>query len=182
LDGQALTNLGIALAQTGQPEAAIKEFRAAVAAQPANAEAHGNLGRALMTVGRMDEAVAEYRETLRLRPEGEKILTTYARILALHPDAKYRDGPQAVILAERACTLTGSLDTLALSVLAGAYAEVGRFADAVLVADRAATVAERKGQLGWRDKMQSRVEAYKAGRQVFESMQEMLQNAAGTSR
>ena len=64
----AHTNLGLALDDKGQPEAAIAEYEKALQIQPGYAEAHNDLGNALAGVGRVTEAIAQYRKALELVP------------------------------------------------------------------------------------------------------------------
>ncbi|MBX9580383.1 MAG: hypothetical protein K2X87_08755 [Gemmataceae bacterium] len=54
-----------------------------------------------------------------------------AWVRATARDEKHRDGLKAVADATAACTLTRSQDYECLAVLAAAYAECGRFAEAV---------------------------------------------------
>ena len=61
--------LGVALAQQGEPEAAIPEFQEALRINSDNAEAHNNLGRALSGTGNLAAAIQEYQEALRINPE-----------------------------------------------------------------------------------------------------------------
>ena len=65
--------------------------------------------------------------------------------LATEPDAQLRNGPEAVRLAEHACELTQRKQPRLIGTLAAAYAEAGRFADAVKAAEEAARVAEAMG-------------------------------------
>jgi tetratricopeptide (TPR) repeat protein len=182
-DAHAHTNLGIALAKMEKPEEAIREFRIVIAAEPGNPEAHGNLGRALLGLGRTEEAIVEYREALRLQPNLVKTLVNYARILGMHDNPKYRNGKEAIRLAEQACSLTNGQDPTAMMVLAGAYAEDGRFEDAVLVANRIIMVAERMGPhekwIG--DMMRTRRESYEKHQPVYES-EAVRQAGTGTVR
>jgi tetratricopeptide (TPR) repeat protein len=64
----AHTNLGLALDEKGQPDAAIAEYEKALQIQPAYAEAHNDLGNALAGVGRLTEAIAQYQKALELVP------------------------------------------------------------------------------------------------------------------
>jgi Flp pilus assembly protein TadD len=58
---QALQILGQALCDSGQPDAAIDAYRAAMLLQPALPNIHNDLGTALRNAGRMAEAEAELR-------------------------------------------------------------------------------------------------------------------------
>jgi tetratricopeptide (TPR) repeat protein len=64
-----LTNLGDAYQAQGRYEEAARYSSAALAINPASAEAHLNLGVALAGLGRASEAEAQFRQAVRLRPE-----------------------------------------------------------------------------------------------------------------
>ena len=65
---QAHLNLGIALADTHQTEAALAEFSEAIRLAPQSGQPHYNKGRLLGEIRRFDEAIAELREACRLEP------------------------------------------------------------------------------------------------------------------
>ena len=62
-------NRGIELEKKGEIDAAIKEYRLALAADPNNAIAHYNLGSALSANEEYDAAIAEYHQALALKPD-----------------------------------------------------------------------------------------------------------------
>jgi tetratricopeptide (TPR) repeat protein len=64
-------NLGLALDNKGELEAAIGEYREALRLNPNNDIAHYNLGLALDDKGELEAAIGEYREALRLNPNYE---------------------------------------------------------------------------------------------------------------
>ena len=64
-------NLGLALDNKGDLEAAIGEYREALRLNPTYENAHNILGSALYKKGNVDAAIAEYREGLRLDPEND---------------------------------------------------------------------------------------------------------------
>lgn len=66
--------------------------------------------------------------------------------LATNPDPALRDGRRAVRLAEEACARTGNKNPAMLSTLAAAYAEAGRFDQAIAAAQAANVVAASLGQ------------------------------------
>jgi hypothetical protein len=65
--------------------------------------------------------------------------------LATHPKAEVRNGAEAARLAERACALTGGNEPHYLAALAAAYAEAGRFDDAIRTATKGRDLALAAG-------------------------------------
>ena len=95
--------------------------------------------------GKDREAVVEYRRALVIRPLSVEVLNNLAWILATSPDDSVRNGSDAVGFAEKACQQTQNQDAMTLGTLAAAYAEAGRFSDAVATADKAASLAAAAG-------------------------------------
>ena len=62
-------NLALALANTGQVEPAIEEFRKSIELQPDLADAHFNLALLLKAEGKVDEAILSYRNALAHQPD-----------------------------------------------------------------------------------------------------------------
>jgi Flp pilus assembly protein TadD len=92
------------------------------------------------------EAAAQYRQALSLKPDSLEALNNLAWLLATCPDAHIRDGARAVQLAERACELTHYRRTVPASTLAAAYAEAGRFDDAIATAQKACALASESDE------------------------------------
>ena len=67
-------------------------------------------------------------------------------------------------LAERACELTKYQTTLLVGTLAAAYAEAGRFAEAVATAQKACALASKAKDQALLRKNQELLELYRAGR------------------
>jgi len=65
----ALHMLGVAAAQSGQPEAALRHIARAITLNPAPAYYHNNLGNVLHHLDRFTEALLCYQEALRLDPD-----------------------------------------------------------------------------------------------------------------
>ena len=70
-----LTHLGIALAQQGQLDRAIEQFRQALEIR-ADVTAYYNLGLALKSQGQLEQAVDSYCRALEIQPQNVEILTT----------------------------------------------------------------------------------------------------------
>ena len=86
-----------------------------------------------------------------------------ARVLATSSQASLRNGNKAVILARQANQLTGGENPIILSTLAAAYAEAGRFPEAVETAQRALRLAETQSNTTLADAIRSQMKLYQAG-------------------
>jgi tetratricopeptide (TPR) repeat protein len=76
-------------------------------------------------------ALADHEQARSLDPEDPNTLNYLAWIRATCPDDSLRDGTRAVTDAVRACELTNHVFSGFLDTLAAAYAEAGRFEDAI---------------------------------------------------
>ncbi len=153
--------LGSARLQQGKVDEAIPQYQKALKIKPDYAEAEYNLGVALFQKGNVDAAIACYQRALEIKPNSEEALNNLAWLMATFPDARYRNGAQAVKYAERACELTHYQETMMVGTLAAAYAEAGRFDDAVSTAQKACALATESGQQQLLQKNQELLELYR---------------------
>lgn len=137
----AQCDLALALASQGRFADAIAACQTVLKYHPRDPQVHDLLGSLFTRAGRRAEAIAEYQGVLALQPEHLADLNNLAWLLATAPEAALRDAPEAVRLAEHACQLTGYQRPLFLGTLAAAYAEAGRFAEAVATAETAVALA-----------------------------------------
>jgi tetratricopeptide (TPR) repeat protein len=135
-------------------------------APPQGALARCQSAEALRANGQTAEAITQYTEALRLEPDLCPALNNLAWIRAAHSQARFRDGPEAVRLAERACRLTGYQRPLLVGTLAAAYAEAGRFDEAAASVEKARSLAQAAGWNEVAEKDQQLLELFKA-RQPF---------------
>jgi Flp pilus assembly protein TadD len=156
-------SLGHALMERGEIDKAIGHYRKAIEIKPDDVDAHYSVGNALIARGQVDEALAHFQRALEIKPDDAAILNNVAWIRATNPDPKFRNGVEAVTLAQRAIKLTSS-DTNSLDTLAAAYAETGRFRDAVRTANEAVQQATAEGNRRLADSLRKRIELYSAGR------------------
>jgi tetratricopeptide (TPR) repeat protein len=112
---------------------------------PAFSEAETKIAYNLCRQGDFAGAVACYRLALRSHPDLPDLINNLGWLLATCPDARIRDGAQAVKHAGRACELTHYGVTPMVGTLAAAYAEAGRFDDAISTAEKACTLASESG-------------------------------------
>jgi len=159
----AHNNLAYLLIRQGKLPQAQEEFRAALRLKPGMWQAEYGLGHVLSRQGNAKQAAEHYRQALRARPDFSEALTSLAWSLATDPDPQLRNGAEAVVLAERACRLTSYNQAGALQALAAAYAETGRFTEALKWAEKAKDLAQGAGQKEFAQKLQAMSELFRAG-------------------
>jgi protein O-mannosyl-transferase len=159
---EAHNNLGTALLDQGNDKEAICHYNEALRSNPNYAGAYYNLGRIYLNQGKIEKAILLYRKALDLNPEMTQVLYNLSWILASHEDEKYRNGEEAVKLAEMLCKITRYKQPLALDALAGAYAETGRFDTAVLTAEKALRLTLLYGQQELSLIVKKRLQLYQA--------------------
>ncbi|MFI5215768.1 MAG: tetratricopeptide repeat protein [Candidatus Limnocylindria bacterium] len=154
-------NLALALQSQGQIEPSLVHYQAALRLDPANANGHAAFAYLLTTLRRPAKALEHYREALRLDPDAISTLNNLAYLLATDPSAELRDGAEAVRLAERANALAAQPEPVTMGTLAAAYAEAGRFEDAVRTADAAEELARERGQPELADLSRTHLQLYR---------------------
>lgn len=135
-----------ALLNSGQFAQAKEHFAVLTSVEQYKPEVHASLGEIFAAEKNAPVAIQQYREALKLRPDWPVVMNNLAWLLATNPDPQLRDGTEAVRLAQRACELARNEEPLFLGTLGAAYAETGRFAEAVASAKRAQALAFQKGQ------------------------------------
>jgi len=160
----ALNNLGSALRQKGRVDEAIRHYQEALKIKPDFAGAHYNLGNALLQKGKVGEAIAHFQQAVQIGPADPAAQNNLAWLLAACPEASLRNGAKAVELARQANALTGGENPIMLHTLAAAYAEAGRFSEAVETAQRALLLAGEQSNTGLAGQLQLEMKLYRAGR------------------
>ena len=141
----AHANLGPILCATGRLNECIVHLTRALEIDPDYTSVHANLAEAYGASGQRALAAQQFALALNAAPDKPFLLNRLAWLLATSPEDSVRNGPRAVELAERAVSITGRQDIMSLETLSAAYAEAGRFEDAVRVAREALAQAERQG-------------------------------------
>jgi tetratricopeptide (TPR) repeat protein len=153
-------NLALIFSQQGRPDLAITQLQQVLQLDPDRIGAAAELGRIYMTQGKIREALGMWFYVLDRQPNDVLTLNDAAWWLATSPDDTIRNGPLAVQMAERAAKVCPGPEPLVLDTVAAAYAEVGRFDDAVRVAYTALTLASQKGQSPFTEALRARVKLY----------------------
>jgi tetratricopeptide (TPR) repeat protein len=126
----------------GQRIEAVAMLRHAIELEPGNPSARECLGNALMFMGDTGSAVKSYEAILEIEPDNIRMLSKVAWILATDANDAVRDGSRAIALAEKAARAVDYKSWGALDTLAAAYAEAGRFDEAVKTASKASVLAD----------------------------------------
>jgi tetratricopeptide (TPR) repeat protein len=158
----AYYNRGNTLFAEGRIDEAMADWEKTLQIRPDDADAHTCLGNALLRRGSVKEAVAHYENAIALAPEDPHSRINMAWVLATAPDASIRDGIKAVEFAQQAMELSGGNDPKFLRTLAAAYAESGRFSEAITTAKQAMTTATMQGKAGLADILYGDVGLYRA--------------------
>ena len=154
-------NLGSALLQEGRIDEAIAHWQKTLSLQPNDAEAHTTLGDALLRKGEIGEAIAHYEKALEIAPHSLLTLNNLAWALSTCPDASRRNGARAIELAQEADQLAGGQNPIFIRTLAAAYAENGRFNDAIETAQRAVQLALAQDNFALASKLEKDIDLYR---------------------
>jgi tetratricopeptide (TPR) repeat protein len=106
------------------------------------------------------DAAAHLRIAAGLKPDRVFVLNLSAIVLATCPDDSVRNDAAAVLLAERARTLTKGQNALVLDTLSASYAEAGRFPDAIDTEQQAINIAVQQGNTRLADMLKDHLSAF----------------------
>jgi len=160
---ESLYLLASCLARLHQEQEAMPYAKKAVLLAPRSPMVHGLLGSLLCSEERYREALVHLQAAHAANPGDVGIANNLAWLLATCPDATCRDGQQALRLAEWACEATKYKSPPLLDSLAAAYAEMGRFEEAVRTIQLALALVRSNPQ-GSTETLDARLELYLAAR------------------
>jgi tetratricopeptide (TPR) repeat protein len=158
----AHASLADLLMRRGRVNEAIEHSEEALRIRPNDADAQNNLGLALLQTGDWNRAVAHLKKALDVDSGHMNAEINLAWVLATAPDASMRDGEKAIQLAEDVAHRAGHPNAIVLRTLAAAYAEVGRFNDAIATAQQAIEIAKATGNEGLIADLQRSIAAYES--------------------
>jgi protein O-mannosyl-transferase len=158
-------NLGILLAKRRQLDSAKDHFRRAIQQNPIYPKPYLNYAVVFQQQGFAGPAVTNYATALSLEPNWPEALSKYAYLLATCSEPGWRNPIAAIKLAERANEITRSEVPAYLETLAIAYAEAGKFSNAVSAAELAQkNAAQTKNLQLLRERLGRDIESYRAGK------------------
>lgn len=163
-NGPAHDNLAKALLQKGRLAEAMVHYRKFLEIEPGNVEARNILGTALIQQGRVTEAIDQWQKVLAIQPDNGNAASNLAWVFATCPEDSMREGAHAVELAEKALRISGGKIPMIYRVLAAAYAENGRFSDAIETAQRGAELANSQGNPALAAELESNIALYQSGK------------------
>jgi len=173
---RAHANLGAALVEAGELDAAIAALETALRLQPdipaarANlATAHRLLGLREAASGSQAAAVAHLDSAIRLQPNDAVALNALAWVLATTPDSTLRDPAAALVHANRALAALEARPPEFLDTLAAARAAAGDCDGAAIVAREAEALARSSGKLDLASKIAARAALYASGHSYREA-------------
>lgn len=137
--------LATVLMQQHRLDEALNACHTVLQYRPQAAVIYDLMGNIYSQQRKWSEASNSFDAALTYAPGNPVYMNNQAWLLATAPDRRVRDGAEAVRLAEEACRLTNRQGPMFLGTLAAAYAEAGRFADAINTAHQAITVAAKTG-------------------------------------
>ncbi len=167
--------LGMAYWAAGQRNDALEQCAEAVRLSPELADAHYNLGMMFYAMGNSEQAAKHLLQAVRLNPEDAESLNRLAWLLATSPNDSLRNGSDAVKLAQRACDKDQAGQLRYRVTLAAAYAEAGRFDQAISTSENILNLAQQQGQTNLVASIESKLSLYRAHQPFHESS--MVTNA-----
>ena len=139
-----------------QADKSLLDLTAAIKADPKFAPAYYSRGGLYAEKQEFAKALADFKEGVKLAPKDLLAANDLAWFRATCPDAKFRDGKEALAEATRICEETGHKQEDFLDTLAASYAEVGDFKNAVEWATKLTKIDPEN------DEFKDRLKLYKA--------------------
>ena len=153
-------NLANVLAAERKWGEAIEHYQKAVALMPGFNHARYQLAVLLGSRGKWADAVVGFQKILELDPKHVPALNNLAWLLATCPDASIRNGGEAITLAKQSLQLSRGNHPEVLDTLAAAYAEGGKFDEAITTAEMAKDLAISQNSPSLAEAIQTRLNLY----------------------
>jgi tetratricopeptide (TPR) repeat protein len=162
----AHAHLADLLLRQGRINDAISHCQEAVRIQPNDTDAQNNLGLALLQLGDEADAAIHFERSLASNPNNLNARCNLAWVLATSVDPARRNGQRAVELVNSVAQGPGRGNPTVLRTLAVAYAETGRFSDAIETAQQAIAIAKATGNDGLAADLERNIAAYRMNQPI----------------
>lgn len=160
----AHTSLGELLLTRDRVDEAIAHLQEAVAIRPEledEPKAHNILGIAFFRVRDTSKGIAHWKRALEIEPHNPTAQSNLAWVFATSPEVSVRDGVRAVEMIQDVLQRSGTRTAILLHTLAAAYAECGRFSEAIDTAQDALDLAVVEGNSALAADLQRNIDNYK---------------------
>ncbi len=162
----AHASLSDLLMRRGRVSEAIEHSKEALRIRPGDANAENNLGLALLQTGDTKGAIAHLEKALEIDSSLMNAEVNLAWVLATSSDDSLRNGARAVQLAEDVANRAGHPNAIVLRTLAAAYAEIGRFNDAIAAAQEGIEMAKATGNEGLISDLEQSIAAFRMNQPI----------------
>ena len=159
-DADVLSNRAKALSAQGKWKEAADDYRRSTQISPGSAPYQFYLAHALGKIGRTEESRQIYASAVKRWPQWPLNVAGRAWWMSTSPNPGDRATFWPVCLAEQACEATGGSLPQFLDVLAAAYAESGRFEEAITTSKRAIVQAEEAKNFAYSKLLRERLRNY----------------------
>jgi Flp pilus assembly protein TadD len=159
---EARINLGVALAQLGRLDEAADPLHRVPKTSAKYPQAEQILTRIQTIEDQTKRSLEKQREAIHKNPKDIALLNDVAWTLATSPLASIRNGAEATELAHRAVELSEGREPAILGTLAAAYAEAGRFTEAVATLRKASVLAEEQHKTTLGKSLRAKLPLYEA--------------------
>jgi tetratricopeptide (TPR) repeat protein len=157
----AHADLADILLSRNQVEEAIAHFESALAIRPVNPVVHNKIGYAFLRIGNVNAAIAHWKAALESDPHDLNAESNLAWVFATSPEPLMRDGVRAVEMIQDVIKRSGARNAIILRTLAAAYAESGRYSEAINTGQEALELAREQGNSALASDLQRNIEIYK---------------------
>jgi len=150
----------------GKNKEAVEDLTKSLKLKPMNAYALSARAFIRYEQAEYADSISDYKRATEVEPKWAEPWHWLAKVLAVCPESKCRDGAGAIRYAEKACELTKWKDFQALEALAAGYAEANKFEEAVKWQEKALAVMKSMSFVDIGMRAESRLKSYEMKKQV----------------